>query len=331
MSTDGTRYPDMSTHPSIRSNILRHAAALACALGVLAASSSALADGNVIAPSRLKPAERAQLVASVQAARKTHPKTFEAVRAVADRAAAMDARKRGRLAPMGPAFKSVGPQALLPMLELVALQAPARGNLSESAWIALRAGLLEAIGSHRDPLARPVLHAILEGPESEFYVVRAAAEATGQLGTDQDAALLVALSQTAGPRHRALLAGMGACRRESVARELARVLLTHPSDDIARVAVKSLGDVGSAWAWKTPSVATHASEEAATRALSASALVRAFVAYPGELRQACSNALMMVDDPSTPSLIAAAKAGAASDTVAALDTLAARFARNPTR
>ncbi len=331
MSTGGTRYPDMSTHPSIRTRMLRQAAAIACALGVLAASSSALADGNVIAPSHLKPAERAQLVASVQAARKAHPKTFDAVRAVAGRAAAMDARKRGRLAPMGPAFKSLGPQALLPMLELVAVQAPARGTLSDSAWSALRAGLLEAIGSHRDPLARPVLHAILEGPQSDFYVVRAAAEATGQLGSDQDAALLIALSQAGGPRHRALLAGMGACRRESIARELARVLDTHPSEEIARVAVKALGDVGSAWAWKTPSVATHASEEAASRALSAEAIVRAFVAYPGELRQACSNALMIVDAPSTPSAIAAAKTGAASDTIAALDALAARFARNPTR
>ena len=49
---------------------------------------------------------------------------------------------------MGPKFKALGPKALLPMIELVAMDAPPRGAMSDSAWTALRAGLIEA--SDRD-------------------------------------------------------------------------------------------------------------------------------------------------------------------------------------
>jgi len=72
-------------------------------------------------------------------------------------------------------------------------------------------------------------------------------------------------------------------------------------------------------------------EEAATRAVAAKALVGAFVSYSGELRQHASNALMVVDDPSTPALVAAAKKSATGALAADLDKLATRFAKNPTR
>jgi hypothetical protein len=66
------------------------------------------------------------------------------------------------------------------------------------------------------------------------------------------------------------------------------------------------------------------------RATAAAALVDAFVREPS-LRSEASNALMVVDAPSTPALVAAAKPFASSDTVAALDRLLARFAANPAR
>lgn len=321
----------METHAFPRTRLFGRALAAACALGVFVAAQAAMADGNVVSPSRLKPSDRTALVAAIQADKKAHPEAFAAVRAISSKAPELDARKRGRMAPLGPRFKALGPGALLPMLELVAIDAPPRGGMSDSAWTALRAGLIEAIGSHRDARGRAVFNAILESPEDDYYVVRAASEALGQLGSNEDAARLVTLSQAGGARHKAVVAGMGHCRRMVVAQELARVLGTGPSEEIARVAIGSLGDVGSAWAWKTPSVAAHSAEESATRAEAAKALVSAFVAYRGELRQASSNALMMVDEASTPSLIAAARAGAPEETARALDALAARFARNPIR
>lgn len=327
----GRRDWSMATHAFPRTRSFGRAVAAACALGVIVAAQAALADGNVISPARLRQTDRTALVAAIQADKKVHPEAFASVRSISAKASELDARKRGRMAAMGPRFKALGPNALLPMIELVAIDAPPRGGMSDSAWTALRAGLIEAIGSHRDARGRAVFNAILESPEDNYYVVRAAAEALGRLATDDDAARLVTLSRAGGPKHKAILAGMGHCRRTVVAQELARVLGTKPSEEIARAAIGSLGDAGSAWAWKTPSVAEHDGEQSAVRAEAAKALVGAFVAYRGEVRQACSNALMMVDEPSTPSLIAAARAGAPEETVRDLDSLAARFARNPTR
>jgi len=312
-------------------NWLRKTLGTACALCIFASVAPAAADGNVISPSRLSPADRAALTTSIEAAKKVHPEAFDSVRALSARAAEYDASRRGRMTPMGPRFKALGANALFAMLDVVAVDAPKRGDMPDTAWIALRAGLIEAIGALRDSRARPVLNAILSGPEQEHYVVRATVEAIGMLGTDADTARLVAASKAGGPKALSIVSALGHCRRLGAAQELARVLRQHPADDMAKAAAKSLGDVGSAWAWKTPDVARYASEEKAIRALAARALVDAFVAYDDEVRQAASNALMVVDDASTPALIEAAKAQASPETVAALDALAARFARNPTR
>ena len=69
---------------------------------------------------------------------------------------------------------------------------------------------------------------------------------------------------------------------------LAAALVSHPTDATASSVVKSLGDVGNAWAWKTPG-ATAKDEEAAVRETAARALVSAFVSYDGSVRQAASN------------------------------------------
>ena len=63
----------------------------------------------------------------------------------------------------------------------------------------------------------------------------------------------------------------------------------------------------------------------------AEALVRAFVSWDGEVRQAASNALMVVDEPSTPTLIETAKKSASPEQQPPLDALAHRFANNPAR
>jgi hypothetical protein len=291
---------------------------------------SAFAGGAVIEPARLSHEARAALVAEIQSARKSDPRTFEAVERIRQRLAEFDAQKQGRLAPITSMLKAVGPGALFPMLEHIAIESPARGDLQDTAWIAWRTGLIEAAGMLRDGRSAAVFAAILDSPETEFYVTRAAASAYGKLGTDEAAAKLVSMAKTAGPKQKAVLAGMGDCRRTVVAEALAQAIAAHPDEETARLVVRSLSDVGSSWAWKTPIVA-QSGEEASTRAIAAKALVGAFVAYAGEVRQKASNALMVVDDPSTPGLIAAARTGASPDVQAALDKLAERFARNPVR
>jgi hypothetical protein len=286
--------------------------------------------GVLIAPERLPSDVRLQLAVEIDKARKEQPAAFSAVSTVKDRLPELEAHKRGRYANVGPLLKTIGPAALFPMLELIAFDGPSRGDLSEAAWTAFRSGLLEAVGVLRDPRAGPVLLAVLEGNEREFHVLRSAAEALGYLGDDSSTANLVALARTRGPKQEAVLAGMGSCRRLSVAQALASELAGHPAAGTAEYVVKSLGDVGNAWAWKTPG-ASAKGEEGAVRQTAARALVAAFISYGGPVRQAASNALLVVDDPSTPALIRTAQQGASPDVSASLATLATRFERNPTR
>lgn len=240
---------------------------------------------------------------------------------------ALDAKARGHRAPVALYLRGMGKQALDPMLEIVA-GGPAAAGLPAEAVSAARRDLVEAIGLLRDPKATPVVSALLE-KEGDEDLVRTAAEALARIGTDEAVARLRgALARSSGGRTTAILAGMGECRRESIAKLLADRLLAHPDEATARVLVRSLGSAGNAWAWRTMS---SRSEESAVRSLAARALVDAYVTYGAEVRAAASNALMVVDDASTPALVAAARANASADTARALDALSARFATNPAR
>ena len=79
---------------------------------------------------------------------------------------------------------------------------------------------------------------------------------------------------------------MGHCRRLAVAERLAEVLAAEPDPATARAAARSLGDVGSLWAWRTPVVAVHAAEQEAIRLIAARALVAAVAARGGGLSMA---------------------------------------------
>lgn len=300
--------------------------ALACLLG----SASARADGALLPTTALPGAAKAALVADVAQAKQRVPTSFAAVKELRSRLSELDEGKRGRAAPLTAMLKSLGPDGLFPMLSEMVLDGAPKGALADSAWQTWRVSLLEAVGSLRDPRSAPVLAAVLDSPETDEAIVKAAASALGKVGTDAAAAKLVAMSKGAGPKQSAVLAGMGDCRRTVVAARLAAVIAAKPEAVVARGVLRALGDVGSAPAWKTPVVA-QSGEEAATRSAAAKALVGAFVAYDGALRKLASDALMVVDDPSTPALVAAAKKAASPSVSAALDELANRFANNPTR
>ena len=299
-------------------------------LTLLLANVANAAPGTLSSPLALKPAEREALRARVATARAASPKAFEALAGVRDGIAGADARKRGRLAPVSPALKSLGAEGLLPMLELLAFGAPRAAQLTVLQRRALSVGLLEAVGGLRDPRAAPVIRAVLTGEESDFSIVRAAAEALGRLGDDASAATLAAMARAEGPKRSAVLAGMGDCRRLVAVRALAEALSSAPDEETARLAARSLGEAGSSWAWQTPGAGPKA-ERDAIRETCARALVEAFARRDGEARQAAANALLVVDWPQTGGLIEQAKRGALPETAAALEGLEARFLRNPAR
>jgi HEAT repeat protein len=304
----------------------------ALAFGALSAASSeaVAAEGVVIAPGRIPAAARAKLLAQIESARQTSPAAFAAVAEVRAQVPELDAQKRGRLAAVTPILKAIGPGALFPMLAELAVDAPARGDRTETAWAAWRIGLLEAVGSIRDARSEDVLIAILESPETDFAVVKAAAEALGKVGSDRAAAKLVLFAKATGPKQAAVLAGMGECRRTVTTEALVKAIAAKPDQATAKHIVRSLGNAGSAWAWQTP-VIQASGEEAAVRSAAAKALVGAFVAYEGEARKAAEKSILVVNDPSTPALIEAAKKSASPALAADLDALAARFAKNPIR
>ena len=263
----------------------------------------------------------------VAKARAIDPRAFVAVSGIVSHAADADARARGRKAPIALYLAKLGPSALMPMLEMLAVEAP-RGVPAASAP-GVRRDLIEAVGLLKDPRALPVLTSILGDSTEDAETTRTVAEAVARIGTDEAAThLLTALERSKADRTRAILAGMGDCRRLRVTEAIASHLRATNDESVARAAARSLGRAGNAWAWKTVADKT---EEARIRETAARALVDAYVRRDGEARYAASNALMGVDAPATPALIAEAKKGASAETAKALDALAERFARNPAR
>ncbi len=258
------------------------------------------------------------------------PAVFSHVAKARDLAVALEARRHGRYATITPHLKRLGPTALLPMLDALAFDGPERSAMSDKAWLTLQVGLLEAVGALRDPKSIVVLEAVLDQPTVEPEVTRAAAEALGRVGTDRAVTKLITLSSKPGPKQQAVIRGMGDCRRLPIAQHLASLLRKQPEGALALQIVKSLGGVGNAWAWQTPPV--RASEEEATRALSARTLVQAFVRYDGEVREAATKALLLIDHPSTSSLVSVERQRATTEGVREqLDRLAQRLAKNPLR
>lgn len=299
-------------------------------IGIVVASATASADAAADVTGRtlrIPPKAVADLRRDVARARGADLRPFLSVSDIVTSAHEVDARARGRKAPVALYLAHLGPSALMPMLEMLALES-LRGVPAE-ATRAVRRDLIEAVGLLRDPRSMSVLAAILEDEREDDETTRTVAEAIGRLGTDEAATRIVdALDVARGARERAILAGMGECRRLRVTAAIAARLRASTDDDTARLAARSLGRAGNAWAWRT---LPDRSEEALVRETAARALVEAFVRHGGEARTAADNALMVVDDPRTPALITEARRGASAETAAALDALAARFASNPSR
>lgn len=307
-------------------------AGVTLSLALLAMSAPASAAGAGLDPNELTPATRATLKAEIARARVETPELFKAVADIASRAREIEASGRARGIPLTLHFKPLGHRALYPLLEELAFDSHAPKDLPPVAASALRLGLIESVGTIRDARAVPVIAKILELSRDD-RTTRSAAEALARIGTDDAMDILVAgatkaRADGAAARERAILVGMHDARREAAARFLAKRLRDAADDETARVLAKSLGGVGNAWAWSTLS---DQREARATRAVAAEALVDAFVRFRGEAREQAAKALLVVDDASTPSLIAIARRSASGELAADLDRLERRLATNPTR
>lgn len=306
---------------------------VALTLALIGVSDRASAAGAGLDASDLPLVTQGELKVEIAKARAVVPELFKAVAEVASHARELDAKARKPGTPLTMHFKPLGQRALFPLLEALVFDSHTEKDLPPSAASALRLGLIEAVGTIRDPRAIPVLAKIMERGR-DGSTVRASAQGLARIGTDEALQLLTAAASKAktsdagNERERAILSGMHDARREIAARFLAQRLQQNPDAETACVVVKSLGGVGNAWAWKTLSDQREAS---ATRSVAAEALVDAYVRFRGEVREQAAKAILVVDDASTPALIAQAKRRASSDDGIALEALERRFATNPTR
>jgi hypothetical protein len=309
---------------------MRHTALLA---GVAWLAVTAVAHAAPFASvATLDPGARSRFESAIVTAKARDNHPFTTVASIVAHADALDHEKRGRFYPMTSLLRgSTRGQATAALALLEPVIAPERFTMpqSESARIALRAGLIEAAGDKKEPLAAPIYHAIID-TSAEYYEIRAAVEALGKLGQDADIAYLARLATTAGTKQEAIVDGMGDCRRVAAAQALDAVVRQRPTGMFGKHLLRALARMGSAWVLATPN-AVPAAEVATLRDTTARAAFAMFLQAPdADLRAEASDALIVIAAPDTPTWITAAKGGAAPDLVAALDTLAARLAHNPT-
>jgi hypothetical protein len=312
---------------NLKANRSRYATSFVLAALVLGTTPAIAAPpaGPVLV--QLPAQELAALRREVAHARARDARPFSEVAKIVTLAPELNAAARARRAPIALYIAKLGPSALLPLLELLAIDPP-RG-LPEKSAQTMRQELIEAVGLLRNPRALRVLSPILEDAAEDIETTRAAAEAIARVGTDVAAdELVAALATSTEDRARAVVSGMGECRRLRVIQAVAERLRTTTDEATARAAIRTLGRAGNAWVW--PTIRDRA-EELPIRETAARALVEAFIRHEGDVRTAASNALMVVDARETTALIAEAKRTAGPEAANALDALASRFANNPAR
>lgn len=302
------------------------------ALAMTAASANASAApkaGLVIDQAVLTPTVSLNLKSDIDRAKLKNLAAFKAVNEVALRADELDKQSRRPGMPLTNQFKSLGADALMPMLEMLAVDG-AVVTQSPTAKKALETGLVEAVGLLKDAKALPVLTAIL-ARSKDATMTFVAADAIAKLGSDEAVSTLTAALKGAdATRSREILHGLGSAHRLSAVQTIASALDAHPDADTAALLAKSLGHSANAWAFKALGQ-TGAAEQAPSRDAAARSLMKAFLGYEGEARSAALKALLVVDASSTTTLINEARKGASPAQLAALDELASRFASNPSR
>jgi hypothetical protein len=262
--------------------------------------------------------DRASLERSIKQSRSESPAVFARVRSIVEQADTLQHRARGRLFPFPAQLRAVtkkSPGAAFALVE--PLIAPERFAMPSSpdAKLALRAGLLEAAGSLQESSLAPLYRSLITTDEPR-EVSRAAAEALAKLGVDEDAVMLSRLAVTEGPLQDAAISALGSASNGKVAVAALSSLAATPLEvPRAKLVAGSLARVAAGWNAVTP-----------WRAEAAKGALTLFVnATSDEVRAAASDALMIIDAPETPVLIAAAGSNPA------LIALQTRFANNPTR
>ena len=263
-------------------------------------------------------------LSTVDTAKKTSPKRFAAVPGMAEDVVALDKKKRGPFVPLAQSFKAAGPAMSLPLASYI-FEQYRKPTLKGSARVSFMVGAFESFAHHQTQAVVPLLFAVLQ-TENDPYIVRAASEAVGRVGTDAQVVDLIAFADGSAD----VRLGMRGCRRTACAMYFDQFLMKKRATIETSQAVKTLGSIGNSWAWKTDEVKSKDDGEAVRR-FAAKVLVREFVEGDAQIRREARKAILVVDHPSTPDLITTAKQTADADTRKARDALFKKFENNPVR
>jgi len=301
----------------------------ALAAATLLLSSLASANGLAAKATDIPQAERVKLLAEIAALKQSNPTAFKEVHDVKGHLPEGYLKQRNPVPLVGRELRRLGKSALLPMLEALAIKEPPRRGAAAHEWEALKVGMLEAVGVLRDVRSAAVLHAIFKGKQSH-PVEQTAGEAMGKL-CDASSLELLRVSLSAGQKRTSAIHGLGQCRRLAAAKLLTAELATVGSPGEARLIARSLGKLGSSWAWQAKGP-QWAAEGAKVRKLLAVALVRSYLRFGDrDTRDAHRVGLTMVKHIDTRAIVNNEASSADASTLSALKVIAKRIEKRATR
>ncbi|MEM9691685.1 MAG: hypothetical protein AAGA56_04015 [Myxococcota bacterium] len=288
------------------------------------------AEGLMFDASALAESDRQRLAAQIAQAKRDDPEAFSLVRGVKGYKPEHYRRFRRPIPLVSRELKRIGPRAVMPLIEAIAFRGWERGRSTHNDWAALRAGMLDALGSYRDSRATAVLVEALR--IAQRADVRAgAARGLGHVCDDQASRTLMRASQQPALR-RAGWIGLGHCRREESVRRLAAELgQTRSQRDVVLLG-RALGHAASSWGWAADGPARQR-EGLRAREAATVAAGRAIVKFGGdvEVRRSLSVALTMAAHPEARRLLAAPRRQASVAVAEQLDAVIATIERRSRR
>jgi hypothetical protein len=170
-------------------------------------------------------------------------------------------------------LRGMGPEALLPMLDALALSGYPRA-LSAEEGAALRLGLLEAVGNLGDARSLPVLRGVF-ATAAEAPELRAAARGLARVCQDADRRALMGAT---GARRDPAAAALGLCAHPEAAQWLVAQL--EATADPAHATALATGLAESASSWARPSA--RSAVDVPLRVRAARALLRRWRELPAQ-------------------------------------------------
>ena len=261
-----------------------------------------------------------ELQTKITAASKADPGLFKTYDELRDHVVELDKKKRGPFLPLGAAFTALGPDAVLPLanMMLTELEQP---SLTGSARVTMFVGVAEALANLQQSDVVPVLFEVLNR-ETEQSIVAAATEAIGRLGNDEDIADLLR-----NVTNDDVTRGLRGCRRVACASFLIGKL-DSAEGSTQLITIKTMGSVANTWAWQTSEVQSK-DDGNAVRGIVARALIARYTSFGPSAQKTARKSILLANFDGSARLIAAQRANASETERAALDALAERVANNP--